>query len=192
MSNKTHVVALCGSLADDSGTRIALREALDAAEDANATTTFVDLRHLDLPIFDADDKDAGDAPELRRTVREADAVLLGTPLYHGSYSSPLKAALDYCGFDEFEGKTVGLLAVAGGSFPTPAIAHLRGVCRGLRAWTLPLEVAVPASGTTFEDGEITHDQLADRIRELGTQLTEYAGVEQYPDEVTSSPEAVSD
>jgi len=28
-------------------------------------------------------------------------------MYHGSYSSTLKTALDYCGFEEFEDKTVG-------------------------------------------------------------------------------------
>ena len=30
------------------------------------------------------------------------AVVLGTPMYHGSYASALKTALDYCGFDEFK------------------------------------------------------------------------------------------
>ena len=44
MTRDTDVVALCGSLADDSGTRTALRSALDAAGEAGARTTLVDLR----------------------------------------------------------------------------------------------------------------------------------------------------
>jgi len=117
---ETHVVALCGSLRDDSHTRKALRIALDAAEELGATTELLDLREWDLPVFDPDDEDASDGEAFRREVQAADSILLGTPVYHGSYSAPLKNALDYCGFDEFEKKTVGLLCVAGGSFPITA------------------------------------------------------------------------
>ena len=190
MTRNTHVVALSGSLADDSGTRTALREALSAAERAGARTTLVDLREYDLPTFDADDPDAGDAPELRRRLREADAVILGTPMYHGSYSSPLKAALDYSGFDEFAGTTVGLLAVSGGGFPTPALEGLRTVVRALDALALPLQVGVPDSGERFDDGELVDDALRERVRRLGTELVRYAGVERYPEVIDRAVEPV--
>jgi NAD(P)H-dependent FMN reductase len=181
MKRRTHVVALCGSLSDDSGTRIALETALDAASDAGATTRLVDLREYDLPPRDGDDRDAGDAPELRAHVAEADAVILGTPMYHGSYSAPLKNALDYCGRDEFGGKAVGLLSVAGGSFPRQALGHLRTVCRALDAWALPLQVAVPNSGDSFADAGFADEDLAARVRRLGEEVVDYAGVEAYPD-----------
>ena len=190
MTRNTHVVAVSGSLADDSGTRTALREALAAAEHAGARTTLVDLRTYDLPTFDADDPDAGDAPELRRRLREADAVLLGTPMYHGSYSSPLKTALDYSGFDEFAGTTVGLLAVSGGGFPTPALEGLRTATRALDAWTLPLQVGIPNSGERFDDGELVDDALRERVQRLGTELVRYAGVEHYPEAVERTVDPV--
>lgn len=181
MQGDTHVVALCGSLSDDSGTRIALAEAIDAAGDAGATTSLLDLREYDLPPRDGDDRDAGDAPALRAEVAAADAVVLGTPLYHGSYAAPLKNALDYCGRDEFGGKAVGLLSVAGGSFPRQALGHLRTVCRALDAWALPLQVAVPNSGDQFADGELVDEELAARVRRLGENVVAYAGVDQYPE-----------
>jgi len=186
MSESPHVVALCGSLSDDSGTRIALRTALDGAAEAGATTDLVDLREFDLPPRDGDDRDAGDAPDLRDRVAAADAVLLGTPMYHGSYSAPLKNALDYCGRDELGGKAVGLLSVAGGGFPRQALGHLRTVCRALDAWALPLQVAVPNSGDAFTDGEFAADDLAERARRLGEQATAYAGVDSYPDLVAAA------
>lgn len=188
-----HVAGLCGSLRDDSRTRIALRETLDAAERAGGTTTLVDLRAYDLPPVDGDDRDAGDAARLRRTVGGADAVLLGTPNYHGSYAAPLKNALDYCGREEFAGTTVGLLEVAGGSFPKPALAHLRAVCRTLDAWTLPLEVGVPDAGSTVGPEGVADPEVAERLRRLGEQLVRYAGVERYPEQrgtaVEPAPEA---
>lgn len=181
MTGSTHVAAICGSLSDDSCTRIALQEALDAAAAAGAETTLVDLREYDLPPRDGDDRDLGDGPQLRADVRAADAVLLGTPMYHGSYSAPLKNALDYCGRDELGGKAVGLLSVAGGAFPRQALGHLRTVCRAVDAWALPMQVAIPNASDHVEDGALAHPELVERSRDLGEMLVDYAGVEHYPE-----------
>ncbi len=179
-----HVVALCGSLAEQSATRFCLEHALEAAERVGATTDLVDLRDVEVPVFDSDiDADqAGDAADLVARVGQADAVILGTPMYHGSYSSPLKTALDYCGFDEFENKTVGLLAVAGGSFPITALDHLRSVLRALDAWVLPFQAAVPRSSSAvdLEAGEFTDENYADRIATLGRRVVQYANIEPDP------------
>jgi len=57
------LVAICGSLREESKTRIALRTALDAAADAGAETTLVDLREYDLPPIDADGRERLPATE---------------------------------------------------------------------------------------------------------------------------------
>lgn len=185
VNDTEHIVALCGSQRDGSRTRYALTQALEAAERKGATTELVDLTTLDLPVFDPDQRDAGDAGELRQLVRRADGVLLGSPVYHGSYSSVLKTAIDYCGFDEFEETTVGLLVVAGGGFPTPALEHLRSVARTLNAWVLPHQVAIPNAHSTFEAGELTDEALVERVETLGSDLVDYAGVESYPESTTA-------
>lgn len=185
MASSPHVVGICGSLRDESRTRVAVRRALEAANAAGASTDLIDLRRLDLPVFDADADAPGDVSELTGRVRAADSILLGTPMYHGSYASPLKTALDYCGFDEFEGTTVGLLAVSGGRFPTPALEHLRSVSRALDAWVLPHQVAIPNSHSAFEGGKLTDDSLIERVETLGAEIVEYAGVESYPETTTA-------
>jgi len=91
-----HIAGVSGSLRDASYTRVAVRTALHAAETEGAETNHIDLRGYDLPVFDPD-LDVEDGSRLRREIRDADAVVLGTPMYHGSYASPLKNALDYCG-----------------------------------------------------------------------------------------------
>jgi NAD(P)H-dependent FMN reductase len=175
-----HVVGLCGSLRDGSYTRLGVERALASAAGHGASTQFVDLRAYDLPVFDADNRDAGDAERLRDHLQRADAILLGTPMYHGSYSGVLKNAMDYCGFDEFEDTTVGLLAVSGGSFPTGALEHLRLVCRAVNAWVLPHQAAIPSARSQFEDGELVDEGLAERVDTLGRRAVEYAAIEPDP------------
>jgi NAD(P)H-dependent FMN reductase len=175
-----HVVGVCGSLRDGSYTRLGVQRALESAANSGASTEFVDLREYDLPVFDADDRDVGDAGRLRTQLQAADAILLGTPMYHGSYSGVLKNAMDYCGFDEFEDTTVGLLAVSGGSFPTGALEHLRLVCRAVNAWVLPHQAAIPSASNNFEAGELTDESLADRVDTLGQRAVEYAAIEPEP------------
>jgi NAD(P)H-dependent FMN reductase len=192
LTDDKYIVSLCGSQRDGSYTRSALERALEAAEGEGATTDLVDLAALDLPVFDPDRSDAGDAAELRRRVRAADGVVLGSPVYHGSYSSVVKTAPDYCGFDEFENTTVGLLVVAGGGFPTPALEHLRSVARALDAWVLPHQVALPDAHGAFEGGRLTDDELADRVETLGASLVAYAGVESYPETATERAAPAAD
>jgi NAD(P)H-dependent FMN reductase len=174
------VVAVCGSLRDKSFTRIALLRALDEAASMGATTDLIDLREFDLPVYDPDADEPAAAVEFRRRIHEADAVLLGTPVYHGSYSAALKNALDYCGFDEFDGTTVGVLATAGGSFPVTALEHLRSVCRAVNAWVLPHQAAIPRARNQFDAGEFIDDGLEERVAMLGRRAVEYANIEPDP------------
>ncbi|AFK18271.1 NADPH-dependent oxidoreductase [Haloferax mediterranei ATCC 33500] len=179
--SEPHVVALCGSLRDQSKTRIALREVLTAANDAGASTELVDLRDYELPALNAVDSDVPDSQRLQETVSNADSIVLGTPNYHGSYSGVLKNALDYCGRDEFSETVVGLLEVAAGQFPGTALVHLRTVCRTLNAWTLPTEVAIPNSHTMVTEAGIRDQELSERTARLGRELARYAGMPRYPE-----------
>lgn len=175
------VVAVCGSLRDASYTRLALEHALDAARDAGASVELLDLREYDLPVYDPDTENTADAIEVMRVVREADAVLLGTPVYHGTLSSALKNALDYCGFDEFEDTTTGLLAVAGGGTYGPTLEHLRATVRAMHGWTLPHQVGIRNASDQFDpEGAFLDSALETRVRKLGRQAVEYAFIDPEP------------
>ncbi|PSQ16278.1 FMN reductase [Halobacteriales archaeon QS_8_69_26] len=181
MNDTPHVVAVSGSLRDESTTRTALAPVLAAAELEGATTELIDLRDYDLPLYGSDGRDAGDAPELRRRIREADAVVLGSPIYHGTIASPLKTALDYCGFDEFENTLVGIVVTAGGRFPTPAILHLRTAARWVRAWVHPTHVGIPDASDHVDPGEGVDDEYADRLEDLGADVARYAAIGRLPE-----------
>ncbi|AGB39744.1 NADPH-dependent FMN reductase [Natronococcus occultus] len=178
------VLAVSGSLRDESYTRTALRYVLDAAAEAGAETQLLDLREYDLPVYDPDIDGQGDGEAAMKLVREADAVALGTPVYHGSYSGALKNFHDYCGFEEFEDTTVGLLATAGGGSYGSTLDHLRITVRGVHGWVLPHQVGIQGASSSFEpdpkaiDGRAFVDEtLEERTRKLGRMLAEYAFIE---------------
>ncbi len=179
------MAALSGSMRDDSYTRTALGHVLDAASERGADTELLDVREYDLPVFDPDDDEPPAATELKRKLREADVVVWGSPVYHGSYSAAFRNVHDYCGFDEYEDTTVGLLASAGGGTFASTLDHMRITARGVHAWVLPHQVGIRNARDKIEGGEIRDDDIADRVRKLGEQAVEYAFID--PD--VSAPEA---
>ena len=181
MSHEPHVAAISGSHRAESTTRAAVVHALAAADAAGATTDMLDCRDLDLPTYGGADRDAGDAPEVRRRIRAADAVILGTPIYHGSVASPLKAALDYCGFDEFEDTLVGIVVTAGGGFPTPAVLHLRTIARWVDAWVHPNHVAIPDAADVVDGEDVVDEEYADRLEELGVDMVRFGAIGRLPE-----------
>ncbi|WP_458190528.1 NADPH-dependent FMN reductase [Haladaptatus sp. NG-WS-4] len=189
-----NVVAVCGSMRDGSHTRTALTHVLDAAESAGAETELIDLREYDLPIFDPDEEEPEDAVEIKRKIREADSVVLGSPVYHGSYTSAFRNVHDYCSFDEFEDTTVGLLAVAGGGTYSSTLDHMRITVRGVHGWALPHQVGIRRAYDQFEDGEFIDKDLEERTRKLGRQAVEYAFItpEVTSTEVDETDEATAD
>jgi FMN reductase len=170
------VAGLCGSIRPGSYTRMALAIALRGAAQAGAVTELIDLRDYKLP-FAGSGADAGpDAERLSAAVKAADGLILGTPEYHGSVSGVLKNALDLMGFEEFEGKMVGLVGVSGGQMGgLNALGSLRNIGRVLHAWVVPEQVSVPEAWKVFDqEGHLSDKRLEERLVEVGQQVARFA------------------
>ena len=172
----TTVVAVCGSRRTGSHTKTALKHVLAAAERAGADTDLLDLGAVDLPLYHPDEDAQGESAALVRRVREADGVVLGSPVYHGSYSSTLKNFHDYCSSDDYENTVVGLLTVAGGASYGATLEHMRSTVRNVHGWVLPQQLGIPRVYNQFEDGEFVDDDLRERTETLGRLVAEHAAV----------------
>src|SRR5579872_4271728 len=128
------VAGLSGSRRQGSYTRMAVETALRGAAEVGTVTRLIDLAEFELPFADGGHRVEAHVEQLRAAVKEADGLILGTPEYHGSFSGVLKNALDLMGFDEFEGKMIGLVGVSGGQMGAfDALNSLRNVGRALHA-----------------------------------------------------------
>jgi FMN reductase len=180
------VAGICGSLRPGSYTRMALRIALDAAAHSGAPAEsnegrLIDLRDYDLPLATGEEvagKAAASVLRLRAEVKAADGLILATPEYHNSFSGVLKNALDLMGFDEIEGKMIGLIGVAGGSLGAfDALNELRNIGRALHAWVIPEQASIPEAWKHFSaDGTLSSPALERRLREVGAQVARFARV----------------
>ena len=176
-----HVIGLCGSIRPGSFTRMALAEALAGAAGEGATTQLIDPRDYQLPFVTAPDGPEQELPDVRRLradIRPAAGIILATPEYHGSFSGVLKNTIDLMGFEEFEGKMLGLVGVSGGRMGAfDALNSLRNVGRALHAWVLPQQVSIPEAWSVFGlDGRVKDDKLGHRLRETGAHVARFARV----------------
>lgn len=179
------VVGIGGTLREGSTSLGALRQALQAAEEAGAGIELLDLRELDLPMYEPGKPLEEYGPEVERlveTIREADALLLSTAAYHGTLAGVTKNALDFAQFlarDEkpyLQDKVVGLIATAGGDLAganaTAAMVHAVHALRGTVAL---LTVAIPqAWKRTDAGGNVTDADYGGRLDKLGHLVVEMA------------------
>jgi len=168
------VAAVSGSRREDSSTRKALEVVLVAAREAGADTDLLNFARADLPLYHPDIDDQGDSERLRRRVREAEGVVIGSPVYHGSYSSTFRNFHDYCSKDEYEDTAVGLVATAGGGSYGATLEHLRSTVRGVHGHTVPEQVGIRGASRKFDGGTLTDPDARRRLEELGEAVVSEA------------------
>ena len=180
MKSRTRVVGICGSLRRGSYTRMALRIALRGAEEAGVEAQLIDLREYQLAFCDGGDdkKLPKDVQRLRDDVQRAQGIILATPEYHGGYSGVLKNALDLMGFDEFQGKMIGLVGVSGGGMGASGpLNGLRSVGRALHAWVVPEQAGVPDVSDVFdENGNCKDKSVEKHLKAVGRQVAKFASL----------------
>ena len=177
--NNILIAGICGSLRDGSYTRMAVNVALQGAHEVGVQTQLIDLKEYDLILCDGKEDESAypeDILKLREEVSRAQGIILGTPEYHGSFSGVLKNALDLMGFDEFEGKMIGLVGVSGGQMGAlNALNSLRTVGRALHAWVIPEQASIPEAWNAFdEEGNLKDNRLQDRVMEIGRQVARFS------------------
>jgi NAD(P)H-dependent FMN reductase len=174
------VAGISGSRRPGSYTRMAVETALRGAAGVGAGTRLIDLHEYNLGFAGGPDSATPDLDRLRAAVKEAHGIVLGTPEYHGSFSGVLKNALDLMGFEEFEGKMIGLVGVSGGAMGAfNALNGLRDIGRALHAWVVPEQTSVPEAWKVFDEtGRVADKRIEDRLLEVGRQVGRFARLHQ--------------
>jgi FMN reductase len=178
----TRIVGLGGSLRRISRSRAALQQALEGATAAGAETRLLDLRGLNLPMYNPDHDHPGEAAaQLMEACYLADGLIWSSPLYQGTISGALKNALDWLhGLGQrdppfLHDKVIGLISAAGGTQGLQAINTMEFAVRALRGWAVPYVVPVASADRVFEEsGAIKDEAVQGQLSMLGGEVVRVA------------------
>ncbi|SAK81987.1 FMN reductase [Caballeronia temeraria] len=178
------VVGIGGTTRPASSTERALGFALKGAEESGARVRLFGGAFLhSLPHYAPETRDLTDAQrELIEAVREADALVIATPGYHGGISGLVKNALDTLEElrnDErpyLDGRAVGSIVTAyGWQAAGTVLTSLRSIVHALRGWPTPFGAAVNTLETRFESADHCSDpKVVEQLFTVGQQASNFA------------------
>ena len=169
MSKPLRILGIAGSLRRQSYNRAALRAATQLAPDG-ATIDIFEINGI--PPFSEDDEQDPPAKvvELKRSIRDADAVLFVTPEYNYSIPGVLKNAIDWAsrpyGDSAWVGKPAAVMGASVGTIGTArAQYHLRQVMVFLNMFPLNQpEVMIAKAHERFDaEGNLTDEKTKEFI-----------------------------
>ena len=179
MSTSLRILGIAGSLRRDSYNRAALRTATQLVPQGAA----VDVFELDgIPGFNQDEEQdpPGKVVELKRRIRESDAVLFVTPEYNYSIPGVLKNAIDWAsrpyGDSAWNGKPAAIMGASVGAIATArAQYHLRQMMVFLNMFPINQpEVMIGSASERFDSqGNLTDDTTRKLISQLLQNLVEW-------------------
>jgi len=171
------IVGLCGSPRRPSKTRALVEQVA-----ANVASR----RHVRLDILDLVDAGPGLGAALQRqdltlpaarvidAIEQADALIVGTPVYKGAYTGLFKHVFDLVEPRALVGKPVVLTATGGGPRHALVVEHaLRPLFGFFEALTIP--TAVYASDADFQDGQPVDASILARVNAAAHQLADVLG-----------------
>src|SRR4051794_11680020 len=186
MSKPFRILGIAGSLRRESYNRATLRAAIELAPEGAAIETF---ELDDIPGFNQDEEQNPPAKiaELKRLIREVDAILFVTPEYNYSVPGVLKNAIDWAsrpyGDNAWDGKPAAIMGASVGAIGTArAQYHLRQMMVFLNMFPINQpEVMIGHAATRFDkDGNLTDEPTRDFIRQLLTNLVAWTRRLQQP------------
>lgn len=126
-----------------------------------------DVYSKPLPMYtaDRDDSEHVHVAELRRLLLKSDGVVLATPEYHGAPSGALKNALDFTGFDHFDGKVVLSVSSAGGAVGVSSLQQLQTIVRNVHGINCPEWISIGGDQRRMnEQGEPEDAKTRERVQ----------------------------
>ncbi|HET7580992.1 MAG TPA: NAD(P)H-dependent oxidoreductase [Bacillales bacterium] len=166
------LLGLSGSLTPRSKTLIAIEKAAEFAQyDSSVETEIISLRDFDIQFCDGRDPALyqGDTKQVIEKIEEADALIVGSPIYRGSYSGALKNVFDLIPNDALKGKVVGLIATGGTYHHFLAIEHqLKPLLGFFRAHIVP--GSVYAHNHHYSDKTLVDSDVLQRLQDLGEDI----------------------
>ena len=168
------LLGLSGGLSQQ--TIVAIEKGLDFAyqyDDSISIESF-NVGEYNIQYCDGRDptKYEGDAKLIINKIMEADALLIGTPMYRGSYTGMLKNVFDIIPNDALQGKPVGLIATGGSDHHYLALEHELKPLLGF-FYAIVIPGCVYASNEHYSNRDLVNKDVLERLDSLAKAIVDY-------------------
>ena len=170
------IAVINGSARENNLTGNALKIVRDELNSTNKVKVVnIELKNFNLPIPGLKIEN-DNSQKLRDLLSDADAYIIGTPEYNGSYTALIKLMIENMGYPTaVKGKPIGLLGVATGSLGAiKSLEHLRSVCSHIGGIVLPRVVSIGSIDKYFdENGNCIDNKIKTEISMVAKNLIEF-------------------
>ena len=186
MGYTPRILAFAGATRTESHNKKLIRAAAAIAEASGAAVTLLDLRDLNMPLYDGDLEATHGLPDgakrLKAMLLEHDGLLISSPEYNSSISAVLKNSIDWASrpvqgqapLAEFRGKVAGIMAASPGMLGgLRGLVHLRAILGNIGVLVLPEQIAISKAHEAFDDdGKLKNETQHQKVAEIATRLTQ--------------------
>lgn len=178
------IVGFAGSLRKNSYHKMALRHVLNDVKELGVETEFIDLKPLNIPLYDGDLENEIQLPEgikvLREKIEKADGLILAIPEYNHSVSGVMKNTIDWLSRTKFfpsvlNNKKVGIFSASDGMiggaraqiafYPTAVTLNID---------LMPSKVYIPNVDQKFdENGNLLDEKTKESLKKFADRLVAF-------------------
>ncbi len=181
MSTAPRILAFSGSARKESLNKKLLAAAIDATRAAGAEVTVVDLRELNLPIYDGDLEDANGLPAGAQKFIDLlvghHGLLIASPEYNSQMTPLLKNAIDWAtraDDNPFTGKVAAVVSASPSPFGAiRSMTQLRQLLTHLGCHVVPAQCVLPQADKAFDaTGKLTAARTQEAVKKLAEALVD--------------------
>lgn len=186
---KPRILAFAGSTRESSFNKKLVKVAAEAARNAGAEVTHIDLRDLPMPLYDGDLEKSEGIPangiKLMELMIAHDGFLISSPEYNSAISGVLKNSIDWASrpvqgkkpLVAFDGKTACIMSASPGALGgLRGLFALRQILSNIKVLVLPEQIAVSKANEAFDDnGNLKDEKQRTTVEAIAKRLVEVAG-----------------
>jgi NAD(P)H-dependent FMN reductase len=182
------ILCFAGSTRTASLNKKLARAAAALATEHGAEASLLDLRELELPLFDEDLETEHGLPagavRFKQELVEHDGILIACPEYNSSITAVLKNAIDWASRQSagekplaaFRGKVAGLVAASPGALGgLRGLVTVRSILGNIGVFVTPTQLAVPKAHEVFDtSGALSDTGVSSRLDAVVAELVSTA------------------
>lgn len=184
MRQTGNIVVFSGSLRARSFNVMLAKSVVNELESEKVSSTFLDLRNVDIPLYNGDSEDRHGLPKdlvlIHELISTARGFIVTSPEYNGFFTPLLKNFVDWLSrpvpdhlvTGPFRRKPVLLMAASPGKLGgVRGLQASRQLFSNLGAFVSPDQLSIPFAEDCFDaEGFLTADQHAMRMKKLTRQF----------------------